>query len=212
MKTLKCPFTTWFQLRKSHTLFHFVPWLHSIVWFIIVANNWNIKRVSMYLSSAISEKLISDTSHTLAFYFQRKLCNSTFEISLLSFYKVHRTDTFLLCELFRLKNAKKKLLIVLVKMPRTSDIVVTWSLFLLLIYTFFIFFILPFIFVQMGNMYFLTLWRTRFISIIRTTYFTLGLYIYMKQLHMLSDVRENKCIPKNLYTFVTKPNESIKIF
>ena len=79
----------------------------------------------MYLSSAISEKLISDTIHTLEFYFQRKLCNSTFTIILLSFYKVDRTETFLLCELFRLKNAKKKLLIVLVKMPRTSDIVVT---------------------------------------------------------------------------------------
>ena len=93
----------------------------------------NIKRFSMYLSSAISEKLISDTSHTLTLYLQRKLCNSTFKISLLSFYKVHRTDTFLLCELFRLKNAKKKLLIVLVKMPRTSDIVVTWSLFQFLV-------------------------------------------------------------------------------
>ena len=35
---------------------------------------------------------------------------------------------------------------------------------------------------------------------------------FMNQLHMLSDVSEKKCIPKNIYTFVTKPNESIKIF
>ena len=49
-------------------------------------------------------------------------------------------------------------------------------------------------------------------AIIKTIYFGLGLYIYMNQLHMLSDVIEKKCIPKNIYTFVTKPNESIKIF
>ena len=33
-------------------------------------------------------------------------------------------------------------------------------------------------------------------AIIKTIYFGLGLYIYMNQLHMPSDVSEKKCIPK----------------
>ena len=46
---------------------------------------------------------------------------------------------------------------------------------------------------------------------IKTTDFAPGLYNYTRQLHVMSDVRENEYIHDNLYSFVARPNENIKI-